>query len=73
MGFFESFSRGSKEGRSYEVAGRTVTCSHCGGQVFEKGDAQLNTAGATTLGIDWLNRSATVFSCKGCGHLEWFL
>lgn len=73
MGFFESFNHGLRGDCSYEIAGRTVTCSHCGGQDFEKSDAQLNTAGLTFLGLDWANRRATVLACKGCGHLEWFL
>lgn len=73
MGFFESFNRGLKGDYSYEIAGRAVTCSHCGGQDFEKSNAQLNTIGLTFLNLDFLNRSATVLVCKGCGHLEWFL
>ncbi len=73
MGFFESFDRDMRGYYSYEIAGRAVTCSHCGGQDFEKSDAQLNTAGLTFLDLDWANRSATVLTCKGCGHLEWFL
>ncbi len=73
MGFFESFNRGLKGDYSYEIAGHTVTCSHCGGQEFVKTEGQLNTAAMSFLGLDWANREATVFECKTCGHLEWFL
>lgn len=73
MGFFESFNRGLSGDYSYERAGLPVTCSHCGGREFSKGEAMLNTAGLTFLDLDWANRSATVLTCKNCGHLEWFV
>ena len=75
MGFFDSFND-ALEGREhgpFEIEGHTVTCSHCGGTAFERSDAQLNTAGLTFLGLDWANRSATIFICLECGHIEWFL
>ncbi len=30
MGFFEGFKRGYENDYEYEIAGKTVTCSHCG-------------------------------------------
>lgn len=76
MGFFESFSNaynGEPEGSQYEVCDKLVTCSHCGGTRFEQGSAQLNTAGLSFLDLDWLNKSATIFKCADCGHIEWFV
>ena len=73
MGFFSSFRSEMNEDWSYEVAGRQVTCSHCGGTEFEESHAQPNTAGLTFLDLDWANRSATIYICKHCGHIEWFL
>ena len=76
MGIFESFNKaynGEPEGETYEVAGKIVTCSHCGGTRFENGQAQLNTAGLSFLDLDWLNKSATIFKCTSCGHIEWFV
>lgn len=73
MGFIESFKRGLEGNYAYKIEGRTVTCSHCGGEEFDRSDAQLNTAGLSFLGLDWANRSATVLACKRCGHLEWFI
>lgn len=76
MGFLDSFSKaynGEPEGESYEVAGKPVTCSHCGQTRFERGQAQLNTAGLSFLDLDWLNKSATIFKCTNCGHIEWFV
>lgn len=73
VGFFSSFNRALYGDDSYEIKGRPVTCSHCGEHEFEQGDAQLNTAGLTFLGLDWANRSACIFICKNCGHIEWFV
>lgn len=27
----------------------------------------------TLFDMDWLNKTADVFVCANCGHLEWFL
>lgn len=74
MGFFRSFMDAYDGAEShYEVAGREVTCSHCGGSDFDESEAQLNTAGLTFFNLDWANRTAAVLVCRQCGHLEWFL
>ncbi len=73
MGFMDEFDRGLSGDSGYEVAGRAVVCSHCGGEEFEERSAQLNTPGMTFLDLDWANKSATVYVCRSCGHLEWFL
>ncbi|BAK43616.1 zinc ribbon domain-containing protein [Eggerthella sp. YY7918] len=73
MGFKDEFNRGLTGDDRYEMAGIIVTCSHCGGEEFDERSVQLNTTGATFLGLDWANRNATVLVCKNCGHLEWFL
>lgn len=52
---------------------KELICSHCGSKHFDEQEAQLNTAGMTFLGLDWANKSATVYICKTCGRLEWFL
>ena len=57
----------------YEIAGKTVTCSHCGSTDFDEREGKVNTTGLTLLDLDWANRSALVLVCKRCGHLEWFL
>ncbi len=61
------------ESGRFQVADRIVVCSHCGGTEFKDDQAQLNTAGATYFGYDWLNRSAHALICTNCGHIEWFL
>ena len=73
MGFFEGFKRGYEDDCEYEIAGKTVTCSHCGSTDFDEREGKANTTGLTLLDLDWANRSALVLVCKRCGHLEWFL
>ena len=58
---------------SFEAAGMTVKCQHCGNEYFQDGSAQLNTAGMTFVGLDWANRSATVLTCTQCSAIQWFL
>lgn len=77
MGIFsetaDSFRRGLEGDDVFVEAGVTVTCSHCAGQHFERDSRQINSAGLTFLGLDWANKSATVYVCKNCGHVEWFI
>lgn len=72
MSFLDEFDSGPCDG-GFEIAGASVVCSHCGGREFDERSAQLNTAGASFLGLDWANASARVLVCQSCGHLEWFL
>jgi len=65
--------RVGKEPRRVAIAGRELQCVHCGGNSFTGREALLNTAGMTFLQIEWLNASAEVLVCTGCGKLEWFL
>jgi hypothetical protein len=56
----------------YSLAGKPVICPHCNCAEFKAGEAQLNTALATLLHLDWTNRSATILSCTSCGQIQWF-
>ena len=76
MGFISEYKKalnGEPAGETYMIAGRELVCPHCGNRRFEQGEAQLNTAGLTMLGLDWANRSATIFECTACGRIEWFV
>ena len=73
MGFMDGFARGLSGNYRYEIAGKAVFCSHCGGEEFDERSGQLNTAGASLLNLDWANATARVLVCQSCGHLEWFL
>lgn len=74
MGFIEEFKRAyaGDQTQHYSVAGIQVRCPHCGGEDFDLGPAQLNTAGLTFLDLDWANRSASVLICTSCSHISWF-
>lgn len=56
----------------YEVAGKRIPCSHCGGTAFNANQILLNTWLLSLLRIDWLDASATVLTCEKCGKLTWF-
>lgn len=73
MGIIESFRRGLEGDYEYEIAGKPVRCSHCGGSHFDERKGLVNTTSMTFLGLDWADRTAKVLVCQGCGHLEWFL
>ena len=59
--------------RPVVINGKNLVCPHCGGTAFDQREAQLNTAALAFFKLDWMNKSATVFHCLGCGRLEWFL
>ena len=56
----------------YLVARRPCRCQHCGYEGFIKRSAQLNTSILSFFNLDFLNRSATVLTCGGCGLVHWF-
>ena len=54
------------------IQGRPLTCPICGNNNFDESQAMLNTAGMTFLKLDWLNTSATTYTCTHCKHILWF-
>ena len=56
----------------YSLEGKPVHCPHCNGSEFTTGQAQLNTALATLIELDWMNKTATVQTCTSCGQIQWF-
>jgi predicted nucleic-acid-binding Zn-ribbon protein len=56
----------------YSLEGKPVHCPHCNSDQFESGEAQLNTAFATLIELDWINKSATILTCNSCGQIQWF-
>lgn len=56
----------------YSAGGKQVRCEHCGRDQFTEGNAQLNTAGMTFMGLDWANQTATTLTCHACGRIHWF-
>jgi hypothetical protein len=61
------------EATGYRIGGVRLSCKHCGGEAFTHRQGQLNTAAMSFLNLDWLNRSADIYVCDGCGFLHWFL
>ncbi|MEQ9561689.1 MAG: hypothetical protein RLN69_04150, partial [Woeseiaceae bacterium] len=61
-----------KHDSRYTVAGKALTCSHCGGDTFREQQVLLNTWLMSLLRVDWLDSSATVLSCENCNKLTWF-
>jgi predicted nucleic-acid-binding Zn-ribbon protein len=47
-------------------------CPICGGTDFDEREVLLSTTGATFLGLDWTNPSATGYICKKCKHIMLF-
>lgn len=75
MGFIKEFKKGLEgqpEGEAYAIAERQIVCPHCGCDRFWKRPAQLNTAGASFLNIDFANKTAYAYICVECGRIEWF-
>jgi uncharacterized protein len=67
--------QGLKDGAEpseYSVAGRAVTCPHCGERKFAPGSALLNTRARSAFNVDWADPSATILICSECGRIEWF-
>ena len=54
------------------VADENVACLVCGCADFETRSTILDKRGMTFLGLEWLNRSATLYICRNCGHIMWF-
>lgn len=73
MGFIEGFRQGMSGDSSYTIAGRKLVCPHCGGDQFDRREAQLNTRALTFLGLDWADARADAYECTRCGHLEFFV
>lgn len=77
MGVFkntkEAFERGISGDSTYEIAGSTLVCPHCGHTDFAHESVLLNTRGMSFIGLDWANEDANVYICKKCGRIEWFV
>ncbi len=73
--FVKLFAKNMKAGKAparYAVNGLPVTCNHCSSDLFEHGEAQLNTALLSFLDLDFANRSANILICTQCGYVHWF-
>lgn len=69
MGWFD---KQEKDPRTVEIQGKPLRCLVCQGDSFRSREAQLNTAMASLLNVDWANATATCHVCASCGHIHWF-
>jgi hypothetical protein len=56
----------------FAINGIPIRCPICGGESFAIGTALLETRGLVFLELGWLNRGASVLTCKACSRIEWF-
>lgn len=76
--FFDAVKAGVRGAMSqfgagqFRAAGRPIACHHCGGSTFQRRESQLNTAGSSALGLDWLDKSAVALVCVSCGLIQMF-
>ncbi len=66
------FNKKEEEPLEVDVNGIKMQCTICKNHMFTQTRVQLNTKMLTMLNLDWLNKSATCFTCTQCGHLMWF-
>ena len=57
---------------SFRVAGKPVTCPHCGNTLFRRRKASLNTAASSATSTEWADREACALVCANCSRIEWF-
>ncbi len=63
---------GGPPAESFRVAGKPVTCPHCGNILFRRRKASLNTAASAVTDTEWLDREACILVCANCSRIEWF-
>ncbi|MBI3125207.1 MAG: DNA-binding protein [Ignavibacteriales bacterium] len=72
MGLFQKPDE--QESFKFSVNDKVVLCTNCGGDHFYLlPNILLNTPGATFLGFDWANKTASTLICDNCSRMEWYL
>jgi len=64
---------GKKDPEQIFKEGKQLTCPICNNNTFNSRKTQLNTKGASFLGVDWANKNAQNYICSNCGYIYWFL
>jgi predicted nucleic-acid-binding Zn-ribbon protein len=54
------------------VKGNKLVCPVCHHDQFIETKAQMNTAIASLLDLDWTNKEARCFVCSECTYVFWF-
>jgi len=55
------------------IAGKPLSCKHCGHVKFQKREGILVTSWVDFFGFSFWNHSGSCYSCIDCGHIEWFV
>ncbi len=61
-----------KDPKEIEVQGKKLFCGHCNNTFFYHKRVLLNTSLMSLFSMDWLNRSASTFTCSHCYKMHWF-
>jgi len=67
--------RGALSGKQpsrFTAADIVVSCPHCKSDQFVVQEAQLSTAWAAFLNVDWADRTGWALACARCGLIQWF-
>ena len=67
MGLF-----GPEEPETVNVLDKRLRCQVCGGETFYSRKAQLHTAVASFLDLEWTAPTCTCVICSRCGYVHWF-
>lgn len=57
----------------HEIAGKQLSCPHCGHDQFWRRSTLMNTRGLSFFGLEWANKEAENYVCDRCGYVFWFM
>ncbi len=58
---------------SVEMDGHKLQCLMCHHETFHQRKSHIDTALATSMNPDWVDRQAYCLVCDHCGFIHWFL
>jgi predicted nucleic-acid-binding Zn-ribbon protein len=73
MGRIFDSTKEDTDPHTFQQAGKTIVCAHCGNVQFVKKRILLNTPGMTFFKLDWANKTATTLMCTTCSQILWFM
>ena len=71
--FDETEEVGSEETEDAIVAGQPLVCVVCRSGHFRHRKAQLHSALASFVNLEWLGPTADCYICENCGYVHWFI
>ena len=64
---------GDDESEAASVAGQPLVCVVCKSAHFQHRRAQLHSALASFVNLEWLGPTADCYICENCGYVHWFI